>query len=79
MGLGQGSRATPAAWCQLSTVINNVFKDFAKGSTMISPISRKRISSMGVSYVDDTDLICWNEDATSLSQVVEVAQSDIRL
>ena len=69
MGLGQGSRAAPAAWCQLSAVINNVFKKYAKGCSMFSPISRKCISSMGVSYVDDTDLICWDDDATSISQL----------
>jgi hypothetical protein len=62
MGLGQGSRAAPPSWIQLSAVLVNVFKQLNLGATLADPMSQELIHSMGTLYVDDTDLYTLKED-----------------
>jgi hypothetical protein len=62
MGLGQGSRAAPPSWIQLSEVLVNVFKQLNLGALIQDPITVEVIHSMGTLFVDDTDLYTWRED-----------------
>jgi hypothetical protein len=62
MGLGQGNRAPPPSWIQLSAVLVNVFKQFNLGALIRDPITAKMIHSMGALFVDDTDLYTWKEN-----------------
>ena len=56
MGLGQGNRAAPPLWIQLSSVLVNVFKQLNLGALIQNPITAEMIHSMGTLFVDDTDL-----------------------
>jgi hypothetical protein len=62
MGLGQGNRAGPPSWIQLSAVMVNLFKQLNLGAMVRDPITVKMIHSMGALFVDDTDLYTWRED-----------------
>ena len=61
MGLGQGNRAAPPSWIQLSAVLVNVFKELELGALVADPITRESIQSMGTLFVDDTDLYTWKD------------------
>jgi hypothetical protein len=61
MGLGQGSRAAPSSWIQLSAVLVTIVKQFALGALIQDPISEELIHTMGALYVDNTDLYTWKE------------------
>ena len=56
MGLGQGNRAAPPSWIQLSTVLVNVFKQLELGALVVDPITQESIHSMGTLFVYNTDL-----------------------
>jgi hypothetical protein len=58
MRLGQGSRAAPPSWIQLSEVLVNVFKQLNLGALIQDPITVEVIHL----FVDDTDLYTWRED-----------------
>jgi hypothetical protein len=62
MGLGQGNRAAPLSWIQLSAVLVNAFKQLNLGALIQDPITTEVIHSMGTLFVDDTDLYTWRED-----------------
>ncbi len=62
MGLGQGNRAAPPLWIQLSSVLVNVFKQLNLGALIQDPITAEMIHSMGTLVVDDTDLYTWREE-----------------
>ena len=62
MGLGQGSRAAPPSWIQLSSVIVNVYKQLGLGGFFIDPMSETEIHSMGALFVDDADLYTINDN-----------------
>jgi hypothetical protein len=59
MGLGQGNRAAPPSWIQLSVVFVNVLKQHELGALLSDPISLEMIHTMGALFVDDTDLYTW--------------------
>jgi hypothetical protein len=61
MGLGQGNRAVPPSWIQLSAIMVTVFKQLNLGAFMHSPISDVLIHSMGAFFVDETDTYTWQE------------------
>ena len=56
MGLGQGSRAAPPSWIQLSLILINVYKQLGLGSYMTDPISLEEIHSAGALFIDNADL-----------------------
>jgi hypothetical protein len=62
MGLGQGDRAAPPSWIQLSAVLVNVFKQLNLGALIQDPITAEVIHSMGALFINDTDLYTWRED-----------------
>jgi hypothetical protein len=59
MGLGQGNRAAPPLWIQLSTVLVNVFKQLQLGALLLDPITLEMIHTMWAMFVDDTPLYTW--------------------
>jgi hypothetical protein len=61
MGLGQGNRATPPSWIQLSAVSVTVFKQLNLGAIINDPISGMIIHSMGALFIDDTDMYTWSK------------------
>jgi len=61
MGLGQGNRAAPPSWIQLSAVLVNVFKQLELRALLVDPITQESIHSMGTMFVDDTDLYTWKD------------------
>ena len=61
MGLGQGNRAAPPSWIQLSAVLVTIFKQLKLGAMIQDPISAELIHTMGALFVDDTDLYTWKE------------------
>ena len=62
MGLGQGNRAAPPSWIQLSEVLVNAYKQMNLGALIQDPILAKVIHSMGTLFVDDTGLHTWPEN-----------------
>ena len=56
MGLGQGSRAAPPSWIQVSAVLVNVYTQLGLGGYITDPISQETIHSMGAVFASDTDL-----------------------
>jgi hypothetical protein len=62
MGLGQGNRAAPPSWIQLSAVLVNVFKQLNLGTFIRDPITAEMIRSMGALFVNDTGLYTWREN-----------------
>jgi hypothetical protein len=61
MGLGQGNRAVPPLWIQLSAVLVKVFKQLTLRALLLDPITLERIHTMGALFVDDTDLYTWRD------------------
>jgi hypothetical protein len=56
MGFGQGNRAAPPSWIQLSAVLVNVFKQLELEALVVNPLLRESIHSMGTLFVDNTNL-----------------------
>ncbi len=56
MGLGQGNRAAPPLWIQLSAVLLNVLKQLELGALLLDPITLEMIHRMGALFVEDTDI-----------------------
>jgi hypothetical protein len=69
MGIGQGNRAAPLSWIQLSTVLVNTFKQLNLGALIQDPITEEVIHSMGALFVDNTNLYtCIHGGRTFLIQ-----------
>ena len=77
MGLGQGNRAAPTSWIQLSAVLVNVYKQLGLGTDLHDPMSDDRIHSMGAMFVDDLDLFTWKKDVTDPFELMIQAQQEI--
>jgi hypothetical protein len=60
MGLGQGNRAAPPLWIQLSMVLVNAFKQLKLGAPH-RPHILEMIHTMGALFVEDTDLYTWRD------------------
>ena len=72
-GLGQGSKAAPASWIQLSSIIVNVYKSMGFGAKIIDPITGSASHTIGCLFVDDTDLYCMDETLTTIPQLATLA------
>jgi hypothetical protein len=77
MGLGQGNRAAPPSWIQLSAVLVNVFKQLNLGALIRDPITAKMIHSMGALFVDDTNLYTWKDNLLDPGELWCQAQSEL--
>lgn len=78
-GLGQGSKAAPAAWIQISSMIVNAFKSEGFGANMIDPITLALTLTIGCLYVDDTDIYVYDDLLSSSHSVWQRAQSAVDL
>ncbi|KAL3760545.1 hypothetical protein ACHAWU_009506 [Discostella pseudostelligera] len=73
-GLGQGSKAAPASWIQLSSIIINSFRSRGLGACFRDPITQDDFSSIGCVYVDDTDLYVAGPSLNTVREVIAMAQ-----
>jgi ribonuclease HI len=78
-GLGQGSKAAPASWVQLSSIFVKIFKERGFGASMLDPITQSIIHSIGCLFVDDTDLYAMEALCRSVVDVLASAQQAISL
>ena len=78
-GLGQGSRAAPASWVQLSSIFVKIFKEKGHGAKILDPITQTMLISIGCLYVDDTDLYEFESRLRSALEVYWAAQDTISL
>ena len=76
-GLGQGSKAAPASWIQLSSIIVNVYKAMGFGAKISDPITGERSHTIGCLFVDDTDLYGLDESIITVAQVAHIASLQI--
>ena len=76
-GLGQGNRAAPASWLQLSSVLVNIYKSQGYGAKIPDPLTGEIIHSMGDLFVDDCDLFNWLESLLSAEEIWEETQDSI--
>ena len=56
-GSGQGNGASPCIWVMISTPLLNLMRKENFGSHFIAPLTKEKISFVGCSFVDDTDLV----------------------
>jgi len=76
-GLGQGSKAAPASWIQLSSIIVNVYKSLGFGAKITDPITRETSHTAGCLFVDDTDLYGMDENISTPAHVAATASLQI--
>ena len=74
MGLGQGSRAAPPSWIQLSSVLINVYKQLGLGCFTTDPISLEEIHSAGALFVDDADLYTGDDRQPEPNELINPAE-----
>ena len=77
MGLGQGNRAAPPSWIQLSAVMVNVYKQLGLGTDIHDPVTDDTIHSMGAMFVDDLNLYTWKDDITTPAALMTQAQQEV--
>jgi hypothetical protein len=77
MGLGQGNRAAPPSWIQLSAVLVNVFKQLNLGAVIHDPITAEIIHSMGALFVNNIDLYTWRENILDPGELWGQAQLEL--
>ena len=78
-GLGQGSKAAPASWLQLSSMIINAYKSEGKASTVRDPVTGKTTESVGCLFVDDTDLYVMHPMIMLTTLIVSCAQPCVNM
>lgn len=78
-GLDQGSKAAPASWLQLSSVIVNTYKNEGMASSIQNPISGDTTDSVDCLYVDDTDLYMMHHLLPTISLICAYAQLGVDL
>ena len=78
-GLGQGSKAAPAAWMQLSSIFVQILSQKGFGALLSDPVTKAFIQSIGCIFVDDTDLYVFIERMYSALAVLRTAQRAITL
>ena len=69
-GLGQGSKAAPASWLQLSTMIINAYKRQGHGAIFVDPVTKSTSRSIGCVFVDDTDIYTAGPHLKTVEQVI---------
>ena len=56
-GPGQGGKASPSMWTEISTLIMSLLKQKSNGSTITDPYSQYTIKQHIIGFVDDTSLL----------------------
>jgi hypothetical protein len=77
MGLGQGNRAAPPSWIQLSAVLVNMYKQLGLGTDLHDLITNDRIHSMGTMFIDDLDHFTWKDAITDPFELMLQAQQEV--
>ena len=77
MGLGQGSRAAPPSWIQVSTVVVNVYKQLGLGGHTTDPLSQETICTMGAVFVGITDLYSGRKDSVKSTKLWRQTQTNV--
>ncbi len=78
-GLGQGSKAAPPSWVQLSSIFIKIYKAHGFGAKLSDPVTKALIHSIGCLFVDDTDLYELESRLRSALEVYRTAQLAITL
>jgi hypothetical protein len=78
MGLGQGDRAVPPLWIQLSAIMVTVFKQLNLGSILNDLILDILIHSMGALFVVDTNMFTWQENILDPLELWAQTQIEIK-
>ena len=78
-GLGQGSKAAPASWVQLSSIFVRILRQKGFGANLEDPVTKQLIQSIGCLFVDDTDLYVLEYNLQSAINVYHTAQGAITL
>jgi hypothetical protein len=78
MGLGQGNRAAPPSWIQLSAIMVTVFKQLNLGVILNDPIFDILIHSMGALFINDTDMYMWQENILDPGELWAQMQIEIK-
>ena len=79
MGLRQGSRGAPSSWIHLSSVIVNILRKLKHGAHIIDPMTGSLIHSVGVMFVNNSDLYCWVESMQSAEELYETIQAETKM
>jgi hypothetical protein len=61
MRLGKENRVAPPSWIQLSAVLVNSYKQLNLSALIWDPITAEIIHSVGVLFIEDTNLYTWRE------------------
>ena len=69
-GILQGNGAAPTIWVLISTPLLNMLRAADNGAHMSSPISREVDHIVGFAFVDDTDLVCFQQGNLRLSDEI---------
>jgi hypothetical protein len=77
MGLGQGNRAVPPAWTQLSAIMVTVFKQLDLGAKIKDPILDTLIHLMGDLFVNNMDMYTWREEILDPGELWAQTQIEI--
>ena len=78
-GLGQGSKAAPASWVQLSSIFVKIYREHGFGAKLNDPVTKALIHSIGCLFIDDTDLYTFDSRLRSALEVHRTAQQAIAL
>ena len=76
-GIGQGNGAGPQIWALVSTPVLNMLRSEGYGAFFQTAISGDRVSFVGYSFVDDTDLIVAQPGLTDPADVHSTMQGAI--
>jgi hypothetical protein len=55
-GIGQGNGGGPPIWAVISSTLLDTLRSKGLGLQMLSPISQQKLSFLGYSFVDDSDM-----------------------
>ena len=69
-GILQGNGAAPTIWVLISTPLLNMLRDAENGAYMTSPISNDPDHIVGFAFVDDTDLVCFQQGHLRLTDEI---------
>ena len=69
-GLGQGSKAAPASWLQMSSIIINAYRGKGYAAEFRDPVTQRISSSIGCVYVDDTDIYTAGPSLTTPMEII---------
>ena len=74
MGIGQGNSLDPSLWELASTILLNMMACAGHGVTLSSAISKQQLHPVGLSFVDNTDLVTVLAPNTTGEQILPKLQ-----